>query len=349
MKPFTMWAGGKGRLLRRYDRSWFERPGGFDFYYEPFLGGGSVFSWLSDAGLLPDRVGGARRIVLSDSNAELMGVYRAVRDDIDGLEDELDGLIDDYLGVDGKPARKEWYYGLREAYWGDPTPGRLLMLLRTGFNGIWQSGRYSRGLYGAAAGRLNHTDPRQIYDPANLREWHDALRGVTALRKTQSTRAAHHPPPFLVVLFPPAFPRVTLPVFSNAVACRAPPLFFRVDSPSLRLPFSRTAFIPPHVAFLVFPHLFSRIPACFFADPPSVRRPRPVSSHASSAPLTTPFRPTLLAPAPLSLALSPPPPGFGRSGRASPRSFPARLPRSVVSTYVDIRAPSDWWRVHICG
>lgn len=173
MRPFVMWAGGKGRLIRKYRREWFE--GTFSAYYEPFLGGGSVFAWLHDADLLPGKS------VLSDSNTELVGVYKAVRDDVDGFLGGVDSLVSQYLPLEGKASRKEWYYRLRRRYWDAPDAPTLFMLMRTGFNGIWQTCEESHGLYGTPAGLLNHTKPEQIYRRKNLMEWHDALSGVELL------------------------------------------------------------------------------------------------------------------------------------------------------------------------
>jgi len=44
MKPLFMWAGGKTRLLKKYQES-NGLPANFDSYVEPFLGGGAMFVW----------------------------------------------------------------------------------------------------------------------------------------------------------------------------------------------------------------------------------------------------------------------------------------------------------------
>ncbi len=73
--PFLKWAGGKGQLLEQY-RALF--PTRVETYYEPFVGSAAVFFHLQARGF-------ARRYVLSDVNADLINVYRVVRDDLDGL------------------------------------------------------------------------------------------------------------------------------------------------------------------------------------------------------------------------------------------------------------------------
>ena len=42
MKPLFMWAGGKKKLLKKYEP---HLPQDFDTYVEPFLGGGAMFIW----------------------------------------------------------------------------------------------------------------------------------------------------------------------------------------------------------------------------------------------------------------------------------------------------------------
>lgn len=180
MKPFTMWAGGKTRLLKKYDKNWFIHDDGtpFSAYYEPFLGGGSVFAWLHDNNMLPDNNASNASIILSDVNSELIGIYKAIRDDFTGFTTGVDKLVDEYLRLSGKADRKDWYYELRKAYWKNPSASTLFMLLRTGFNGIWQSCEDSHGLYATPAGLLNHASKSQIYNADNMKAWHDALQGV---------------------------------------------------------------------------------------------------------------------------------------------------------------------------
>lgn len=75
-RPFLKWAGGKAQLLDQM-ASYFPRS--YDTYFEPFLGGGAVFFHLRP-----------KRAVLSDSNAELIHAYEAVRDDPSALMEALD-------------------------------------------------------------------------------------------------------------------------------------------------------------------------------------------------------------------------------------------------------------------
>src|SRR5262245_12048352 len=66
-RPFLKWAGGKqalaGKLVERF-------PANFAVFYEPFLGGGSVFFALAP-----------KRSVLGDANGWLIDTFEAVRTD----------------------------------------------------------------------------------------------------------------------------------------------------------------------------------------------------------------------------------------------------------------------------
>src|SRR5438445_578843 len=73
--PFLKWAGGKSQLLNVLGSHF---PSNFGTYFEPFLGGGAVFFHLFNSG----RLG---RVVLTDSNRDLINCYVVVRSAPDAL------------------------------------------------------------------------------------------------------------------------------------------------------------------------------------------------------------------------------------------------------------------------
>src|SRR5215203_4743617 len=75
-RPILKWAGGKRQLLPAL-RPFY--PGSFDRFVEPFLGSGAVFLDCYNRGLLD-----GREVRLSDNNADIIGCYRIVRDDVEG-------------------------------------------------------------------------------------------------------------------------------------------------------------------------------------------------------------------------------------------------------------------------
>lgn len=182
LAPLYMWAGGKTRLLRHY------RPVLPTFdpdrqpYVEPFFGGGAVFCDLTNRH-------GRLQATIGDVNTELIGVLTSIRADPDRFTAQVTDLADQYLAVPGKAERKAWYYAQRAAYWADPDPATLFVLMRLGFNGIWQTCTASKGLFATPAGLLGHTRPGQIIRPGAASAWADALATTTIHAGTYATVA----------------------------------------------------------------------------------------------------------------------------------------------------------------
>jgi DNA adenine methylase len=175
VRPILKWAGGKRQLLPQLRRFY---PPRFTRYFEPFLGSGAVFLDLHNAGLLD---GCEAR--LSDVNADVIGCYRAVRDDTDEViaalrahewRYRLHGAAHFYDVRDRlfNPERRT----VRTA--SDPVEAytaslaaMLIFLNRTGFNGLFRVN--ARGEFNVPAGR--HAKPT-ICDEPNLRALGAALR-----------------------------------------------------------------------------------------------------------------------------------------------------------------------------
>lgn len=74
-KPFVKWAGGKTQLLAELLKY---VPKNYNKYIEPFVGGGALFFKLQP-----------HFAILSDSNCELMNLYKVIRDQPKNLIKEL--------------------------------------------------------------------------------------------------------------------------------------------------------------------------------------------------------------------------------------------------------------------
>jgi DNA adenine methylase len=170
MKPLFMWAGGKTKMIKKYKD---HLPESFDHYVEPFLGAGAMFVWAYQKN--PDAT-----FVLNDSNNSIMRIYDSVKNDVGIFLSHLDALQDQYLPL-GKPARKEFYYRIRDwhafHYKGSTKTKEaavLYFLMKTGFNGIWQINKNTNNRFGTPAGLLNQKE--RVYDPENVMRWHYALQ-----------------------------------------------------------------------------------------------------------------------------------------------------------------------------
>ena len=160
-RPFVKWAGGKSQLLAHLD-SFFPPPSAYRRYIEPFLGGGAVYFHLA-----PERA------LLTDLNADLLEVWRVVRDDVDGL---IAALAAHYWD-------ETYYYQLRAQ---DPATlmpaqraARFIYLNKNCYNGLYRVNR--RGQFNVPFGR--YAKAPMIYDD-------ETLRADAALLQTASLRVA---------------------------------------------------------------------------------------------------------------------------------------------------------------
>jgi DNA adenine methylase len=151
-RPILKWAGGKQALAARLIESF---PARFDRYFEPFVGGASVFLSLQPA-----------RAVLCDRNAWLVDTYRAVRDHADDVARELGRLRNtrvEYLRIRALDPR-----GLPPAR----RAAQLVYLNKTCFRGLFRVNR--AGAFNVPYGAYE----RRYFDPANLRRFAESLAGV---------------------------------------------------------------------------------------------------------------------------------------------------------------------------
>lgn len=112
MRPFLKWVGGKGQIIDNITNM---LPVAADTYYEPFLGGGSV---LLNALYMhyTQKINVRKHVIASDINADLIMLYRHVRDDVDALIDNIDELGDRYISMGSMEDKKDYYYSIRDAY-----------------------------------------------------------------------------------------------------------------------------------------------------------------------------------------------------------------------------------------
>ncbi|MEZ4221650.1 MAG: DNA adenine methylase [Polyangiaceae bacterium] len=144
-RPVLKWAGGKTQLL---DRVLARLPQRIRTYYEPFVGGGAVFFALAEEGRF-------ERAVLSDTNEDLLSVYRALQGDVDALLSALRRLA--------RAHGREHYYRVRSS---KPRglvqrAARMIYLNKTGYNGLYRVN--SRGEFNVPFGR--YENPSIVNEP----------------------------------------------------------------------------------------------------------------------------------------------------------------------------------------
>ena len=173
MKPLFIWAGGKTKVLKHYAPF---MPSSFETYYEPFFGGGAMFVHVMNT-YQP------KNVVINDINADVINIYRSIRDNYGEFVERLNTLEKQYIPL-SKEDRKTLYFEIRHQHaydyesWSKPVEAATLyFLMKTGFNGIYQLNKNTNGRYGTPAGLLNQKDT--VYDRDVLQWWHDTLQSVT--------------------------------------------------------------------------------------------------------------------------------------------------------------------------
>jgi len=150
-KPILKWAGGKSQLLKDI----IERvPNKYGKYIEPFLGGGAVFFGLNP-----------QNSVISDSNPEIINLYKVVANDVEALVRSLKRHRNN----------KEYFYQQRAKDWTKLTPvqaaSRTLYLNKTCFNGLYRVNK--KGGFNVPYGYYKNP---KICDEQNLKTASQLLR-----------------------------------------------------------------------------------------------------------------------------------------------------------------------------
>jgi len=177
-KPFIKWAGGKQSLASEILAA---MPSDFDNYFEPFIGGGSIFF-----SLLPNKA------YLADANAWLIQTYEAIRDDWKRVAANLDKL----------PNTKEHFLEIRQQSRVVQCPFKraafFIYLNKTCFRGLFRVNQ--RNEFNVPYGDYD----RRYYDPENLEAVAESLAHVhfctsdfeLAVREATSDDFIYFDPPY---------------------------------------------------------------------------------------------------------------------------------------------------------
>jgi DNA adenine methylase len=168
-RPFLKWAGGKTQLLPELLK---RVPPVFGTYYEPFLGGGTLF-WR----LRPESA------VLGDLNRELCRAYQGVQREVDLVARELEVLFSSHGPEQYAAMRALDLRGMPLA----SSAARTIYLNKTCFNGLYRVNR---------AGRFNVPIGRSKSPPhcdvGNLSACSAALNARSGRRLAVAVRAADY-------------------------------------------------------------------------------------------------------------------------------------------------------------
>lgn len=159
MEPVMKWAGGKRQILSKLKELLPPEALLGRTYYEPFVGGGSVFLSLAH-----------NKAVVNDSNPELVNVYKQIKDN----PNQIIALLQEHA----TKHCKEYFYEVRA--WdrdsdylelpADVRAARTIYLNRTCFNGLYRVNR--SGYFNVPIG--SYISP-QIIRESQIREISDYL------------------------------------------------------------------------------------------------------------------------------------------------------------------------------
>lgn len=159
MEPILKWAGGKRQLLKKLLEHISKEELNGHTYYEPFIGGGALFLHLAP-----------RNAVIGDVNSELIGLYKVIRENPDGLISVLkeyrEGYPENYETIRSMD-RKKGFSAVSEL----ERAARFIYLNKTCYNGLYRVN--SQGFFNVPAGKYKNPD---IVNEHRIKKLSDYLR-----------------------------------------------------------------------------------------------------------------------------------------------------------------------------
>lgn len=188
-KPFLKWVGGKTQLLSQFERLY---PRKYNNYFEPFVGGGAVFLYLTPP-----------KAYLNDINKALIWAYKNIKKNPIEIISLLEILQKDYYKKSGRE-RENFYYSIREEYNNLSNESLnksayLIFLNKTCYNGMYREN--SEGKFNVPFGRYKRP---KILDKENLLVLSNTLKDVVlttvnfekAVEKAKKRDFVYFDPPY---------------------------------------------------------------------------------------------------------------------------------------------------------
>lgn len=183
-KPFLKWAGGKTQLINQIEErlpSDIRLSRTIDKYFEPFIGGGALFFYLSSNYTINESY-------IYDINPELIVVYKTIKNNPKDLINYLTELKKEFIPLSHEE-RKEIYLNIRKdfnnsmdkfnysKYDGEDYVKRsasFILMNKTCFNGLFRVNK--KGEFNVPFGRYKNP---AIFDKENILACSKALKNTT--------------------------------------------------------------------------------------------------------------------------------------------------------------------------
>lgn len=230
--PFLKWAGGKTRLITQYKEF---LPDKFNTYFEPFLGGGALFFYLFNEGLI-------KKAVLNDISEELINCYSILKDKPMKLIEELKSYHnnkDFYYEIRSKDRRQDYFKENNKI----ERAARTIFLNKTCYNGLYRVN--SRGEFNVPFGANKKA---KICDEDNLKVVNKALKKVIlknldfeeSLKKAKKGDFVYFDPPYEPLSKTSSFTSYTSSGFNQKEQIRLAEVFKRLNKKGVQLMLSNS-------------------------------------------------------------------------------------------------------------
>lgn len=218
IKPFLKWAGGKTQLIPELAKL---IPLQYNKYIEPFIGGGAFFFFLNP-----------EKSIISDSNAELITTYKAVRDNVEAVIK----LLSKYKN------EETFFYKIRSLDTAKLTDieraARLIYLNKTCFNGLYRVNK--KGEFNVPFGKRDNN----FLNKETLRDASEFLQNTKILNSDYlKTLQKYAKPGDFIFLDPPYYPVGKFSDFKRYTK----EFFYHEDQVKLRDEFDRLVQLGCHV------------------------------------------------------------------------------------------------------
>lgn len=141
IQPVIKWSGSKRKQSEIIVS---HMPNKIKTYYEPFVGGGSVFIQLLHSDIKFDRV------VCSDINKDLIDLWKMIKYNPQYLIEEYNRMWNEMNSTNDISTKKEYYFNIRKEFNETRKPELFLFLSRTCMNGLIRynnSGNFNTSLH----------------------------------------------------------------------------------------------------------------------------------------------------------------------------------------------------------
>ncbi len=163
--PLFSYAGGKRRSLNKGLSGYLKQT---ETYVEPFFGAGAVFCYMVNRMY-------AKKYIINDSNAEIVGVYRAIRDNCDDFCEEFFNLIDRYKML--SPGQQErMFVDCQDSVRNSYNAAMMLFVLKSDHGSIPKF--YENGKSNRSSGHRRSPNRRLVINKEQVKSWSAVLQHV---------------------------------------------------------------------------------------------------------------------------------------------------------------------------